>query len=75
VDWYLPKIKKLIITILLFSLTGCYSLTYVKYDKEGKGDVRVRRGTSMYYNPYFRNGDMPVKQKKWRIKRSKNKKS
>jgi hypothetical protein len=51
---------------------SCSSLTYVKYDKDGKGDVRVRRGTN-YYNPYFRNGDLPVRQKKWRIKRGKKK--
>ena len=62
------------VTIISFLLMSCSSLTYVKYDKDGKGDVRVRRGTN-YYNPYFRNGDMPVKQKKWRIKRSKKKKS
>ena len=59
------------LAFILIMLTSCSSLTYVKYDKDGKGDVRVRKGTSMYYNPLFRYNDIPVKQKKWRIKRSK----
>ena len=61
--------------LLLILLTSCSSLTYVKYDKDGKGEIKSRRGTSYYYNPYFRNKELPIKQKKWRIKRSKNKKS
>ena len=60
--------KLILISLFLFS---CSSLTYVKYDKDGKGDVTVRRGTSYYYNPFFRNSDLPARQKKWRIKRSK----
>lgn len=61
------------IVLISFLLLSCSSLTYIKYDKDGKGDVRVRRGTSYYYNPYFRNGDLPARQKKWRIKRGKKK--
>jgi len=56
-------------------LPSCSSLTYVKYDKEGRGDVRVRRGTSMYGNPTFRYEDLPLRQKKWRIARGKRKRS
>jgi hypothetical protein len=61
------------IWIIAFLLMGCSSLTYVKFDKDGKGDVKTRRGTSYYYNPTFRNGDLPARQKKWRIKRGKKK--
>jgi len=67
--------KKLIVFLLLFIfLTSCRSVTYVKYDRNGKGDVKTRRGINYpYTDPYFRYDDLPAKQKKGRIKRSKKK--
>lgn len=64
------------IVILCLLLASCRSITYVKYDKDGKGRIKSRRGINYpYTDPYFRYGDLPAKQKKWRIKRSKKKNS
>lgn len=68
------SIKGLIILCML--LVSCRSITYVKYDKDGYGRIKSRTGiTSPYNSPNFRGGDLPAKQKKWRIKRSKRVKS
>jgi hypothetical protein len=71
--------KKIISFFLLFLLTNCGSYTYVSYDKDGKGDVKTKRGIqpsgTPLIRPYFRFNDKPFKQKKGRIKRAKKRKT
>ena len=72
--------KKIIGFLILFLFTNCSSYTYVSYDRDGRGDVKTRRGIiqpdgTPLIRPYFRFEDKPLKQKKGRIKRAKKRKT
>ena len=74
--------RTMLMLLFLFLLTGCYSYTYVRYDKKGKGDIKLKRGLlapdpdefNPVIHPRFRTADKPLKQKKGRIKRAHRKK-
>jgi|688.fasta_scaffold2751974_1 hypothetical protein len=70
--------RTMFIVLFLFSLTGCYSYTYVSYDKQGKGNIKTRRGLfapdpefiNPTVSPRFRRETKPLLQKKGRLRRA-----
>lgn len=67
--------------LFLILITSCRPYTYVTYNRKGQGDVKLKK--SLIYddpdegnplvNPRFRSEGRPLKQKKWRIRKAKEK--